>query len=313
MLLKEPATLFLRRLGIRLPEEAEVQPPGDLLDLDGLAVWKIRDALLPVRLEGGDEVKALESLAHAGHIPRGQLGRELEHGWSEKLPAPPVPVLSPSQRFQPALRILAEPSRLVSGQAQYLWYLVSDPEPVLRHYSVSSDSIEKRLPLFLEALCMAANEPTTTKFPARGQLYFQGAKPIDFAIPDSVSAKALLQQLLPLYDLAQSRPLPFWPGSAQMLLALKSEAPDTHPAVADLLEHYREKWEADGSFGVSGEIQKPHTRFAFRGCPNPFVLMAPESEAAFLPDPAHPLSWRLVQFIRNWCLTAGLPLTKSHV
>ncbi|MEY5009833.1 MAG: RecC C-terminal domain, partial [Verrucomicrobiota bacterium] len=204
-------------------------------------------------------------------------------------------------------------TRQITGQIRRIWYLVSEPSKTLVHYSISQDTPEKRLPLFLDAVCMAAASPEalTAAIPAR--LHFQGGKPVQFDLPTTDTARDLLTKLLPLFGLAQTRPLPFWPRAAAGILAPKSANGAAQNSVDELLEACRENWEKDGMFGPPGEHVKPATRLAFRGCPNPFRLQGEEPAAAFLPDPDQPLAWRLAQFLRAWCVTAGFPLSKSDV
>jgi exonuclease V gamma subunit len=317
-LLTEPAALFVRSLHIRLPEEAPPETQGDLIQLDGLGHWKIREALLPARLEATDETEVLRSLNWAGHIPRGRIGDQIWVKVLEKLPKTPQPPLTAAQRFQPQVQISlptgpVDTERRITGQIRRSWYLVAEPFKTLVHYSVSQDTAEKRLPLFLEAVCIAAAlpEPLDSAVPAK--LYFQNGKPVEFTLPAQKTALDLLSNLLPLFDLAHTRPLPFWPGAATGILVPKPGSDAAHKSVEDLLDECRENWEKDGTFGTPGEHGKPATRLAFRGCPDPFSLREGEPATAFLPDPNQPLAWRIAQFLRTWCGTAGFPLSKSDV
>jgi exonuclease V gamma subunit len=317
-LFTEPAALFLRSLGIRLPEEAEPDPQGDLLELNGFDHWQIRDALLPARLEGRDELDVFKSLSFAGHIPRGRIGDQIWLTCLEKLPETPQPPLQSRQRFQPAIQILlptgpAGTPRLLTGHVRRSWYVVSEPSKALLHYSISQDAPEKRLPLFLEALGLAAASPDSLPEGIPVKLYFQDGRPVEFTLPTPETACALLSNLLPLFDLAHTRPLPFWPGATAGILAPKSANSAGQKSVDDLLEECREIFERDATFGRPGENMKPATRLAFRGCPDPFALHLTESVAEFLPAPEQALAWRIAEFIRDWCVAAELPLSKTHV
>ena len=317
-LLTEPAALFVRSLGIRLPEEAPEENRGDLVELDGLGQWKIREAVLPARLEGSDETEVFRNLSCAGHIPRGRIGDQLWSKALENLPETPQPPLQTAQRFHPQIRI-SLPSApdgtqcQITGQIRRIWYLVSEPSKTLVHYSISQDTPEKRLPLFLDAVCMAAASPEPLAAAIPVKLHFQTGKPVQFNLPTTDTARELLTKLLPLFGLAQTRTLPFWPRAAAGILAPKSGNGAAQNTVDELLEACRENWEKDGMFGLPGEHVKPATRLAFRGCPNPFCLQGDEPAAAFLPDPDQPLAWRIAQFLRAWCVTAGFPLSKSDV
>ena len=105
--------------------------------------------------------------------------------------------------------------------------------------------------------------------------------------------------------------LPFWPAATETILAASPDEPASlpNPPVADLLEECREKWEQQKFGGGPPDAESPNTRFAFRGCPDPFALTDSDPSTDFLPEPGQPLSWRILQYLRAWCQKAGLPLS----
>lgn len=310
-LLKEPATIFLKSLGISLPEEETELPDGDLVKLNGLDSWKIRAAILEARVEGGDELAIQDRLNHAGHIPRAGLAAKLQTSLSKALPQQPFPPLSPDQRFNKTISIdLPETASgaavRIEGQLSSGWYLDKDQGLAL-HYSASKLAPEKALPLYVEALCMAASDGVEENLSAR--FHFEAEQLGPFLLPPRETALCLLRDLIPLFELARSRALPFWPNAAEDLFKIFSQSNpgSPEPQMDSLLDAYQGEWESEDSFGQPADGQKPSTRFAFRGCVDPFRNLPPCEASAFLPEPESPLSWRLFLQIRSWLKAANLP------
>jgi exodeoxyribonuclease V gamma subunit len=310
-LLKEPAAVFLRSLGVALPEEETELPEGDLVELDGLGSWKIRDALLEARVEGRDEQAIQECLEHAGHLPRGRLGSAFQKKILEHLPPPPEPLLSSDQRFQKSIRLhlpgtVPGGAVQVEGQLSRGWYLDPARNAAL-YYSASSQRPEKVLPLYVEALCLAASGEGLDGT-LRMTLHFGRSQLGPFELPPRERALVLLSELVALFELARARALPFWPNSAEKLFEAFSESGPLSPGpgMEGLLEGYRRKWEAEDSFDQTQtpDARKPSTRFAFRGCADPFRELAPCDACAFLPEPESPLSWRIFVWILSWLRSA---------
>jgi len=85
--LQEPCRIFVRRLGLRVPQESAELSQADALQIDSLARWSVRDQLLQCRLAGGDEERLRLRIQAAGERPRGQYGDAL---WQQSLAALPA-------------------------------------------------------------------------------------------------------------------------------------------------------------------------------------------------------------------------------
>jgi hypothetical protein len=131
-------------------------------------------------------------------------------------------------------------------------------------------------------------------------------------LPDSQTAIHHLSALLPLLSLAKRIPLPFWSELAETILKSTLEAKKlaypTPEETQKLLSSLHEQW-AGRAFKVGiAPALKPATRFCFRGCHTPLTESSQLPEQAdWLPDPNHPLAWRIIHFLHAWMKSAGMP------
>lgn len=322
ILLREPARLFLHRLGVRPPREAEPFQGSDLVELNSLEKWSMDDALLRTRLENGDETALLTRLRLAGEVPRGALGNALLTNALREIPF--------TDRYQPGDRLGAlcritlplpgSPSpRWIEGIPRPGWY--QKPEsPDRFYYSASKLKSASSSPagtawrhdlLFrLDALALAASAEVS-RGPVIGRthgIFKDRSQVLAPLTPEEASRH--LTPLLTLYTLARRLPLPFWPASSQVLCEPHDAPRDSSQAPAEALEAAYQKW-ASGDFNASRppDSQSPATRMAFRGMDDPFTW-TPDVPADFLPAPSEPLAWRIALFFENWI--ASLPATISE-
>ena len=289
-LLSEPAALLLERLGIRLPEEAPELSTGDLVESGTLEKWGLKDDLLAAFLEGRDAEAVKKRLAASGKIPRGKLGESLLiesnsklGGLMEKLGGK-VP-LGPESRVVQGIRILLQdpsaPGRTfsVEGVPRPGWYRVPGKATLLyaspSGYKQSPD--KRKLSLLVESLgIVIALETDGAKPPDRLEAHFFDES-FEASLPSPSLALQMLEELIPLMRLARQYPLPFWPG------------------VGDF-----QKW-SEASFGSDAPppCLSPATRYAFRGCWDPFEW-SPSDLPAWLPGDGAPFAARVGRFIDHW-------------
>jgi exonuclease V gamma subunit len=324
-LLTEPARLFLRRLGIRAPEEGEEAAALDLIELNALEEWAVRQELLFEGLEGGDRDRLKHRLLVSGRLPRAKLGEAVLEKIESELPA--TTVYAPGDRIATTCRI-ALPGGVAGGDQIVLegiprtgWYRKAGGSD-LHYYSASKfdakASIRQALLFRLEALAIAATVEISGEIenvraedepflpPAANGQVLNTATGIfreerhTLALPAAGEAAALLEQLLPLYRLARRVPLPFWPQAAFKIKALAGTAPEER---TNRLEAAREEW-LNGGYNSPKppESKVPATRIAFRGLDDPLAWTPAWAEelADFLPDPGAPLAWRLARFMADW-------------
>lgn len=324
-LLKEPARLFLERLGIRAPEEAQEAVSLDLIEVHGLDNWGIAQELLTAQLEGaaqGLEKEALKQrLTLSGRLPRGQLGQAILAKIEEELPS--TGAYGPGDRIAATCRVwlhgesAEDGPMLLEGLPRPGWYRREGAADTF-FYSASKFKYSQwkhELAFRVDALAIAAmaGEASHTggevgaeaqaagRLPGRTTAVFRDDS-LSVTTPSPEAAKALLQRLLPLYRLARRVPLPFWPGASKKIDAQAGASPE---AREKQLESAREEW-ISVSFNskMPPEAQAPVTRIAFRGLEDP-MAWSPPVEADFLPDPGAPLAWRVARFINDW--VADLP------
>lgn len=319
-LLREPAKLFLQRLGVRPPREAESLEGSDRVELNHLEKWAMRDELLRTRLESGNEAALFERLHLSGQVPRGELGNALLSEILEEIPF--TDLYQPEDRLgtvcRVALPVAASADMLwIEGTTRPGWY--QKPNSGERsYYSVSKIKSSDSSPagtawrhdlLFrLDALALAGSANAALQPPGQTHGVFTDLRQ---TLPPLAPGDAAqhLGLLYPLYRLARRIPLPFWPNSSQVLCESPKVPGDPLRASADALEEAYQAWAFRGfDASIPADSESSATRVAFRGLEDPFAWQ-PDVPADFLPAPGEPLAWRIALFIENWI--AALPAAIS--
>lgn len=323
-LFDEPCKLFTKRLHLSFPEIPESLAGDDLLSLNQLEKWNLTDLLIKAKASNADLKNLEEHLAKAGLLPRAEIGKS---AWQEILKTllQPFPSLdgfvTANHRINIRLTSPVPPAAqsLFEGTLNGDWYWKPDSGTALL-LSASKDSLKQRLKGCLAALLLAANWPshqnesTPSNLPPRkAYFYFSSARSaLVMDLPDSKTALHHLNKLLPLLSLANRIPLPFWPDLAETILKSTFEAKTpTHPTPEDAKKHLsalHEKWAGRTFNSRIAPALKSATRFCFRGCHTPLTESSQLPEKAdWLPDPDHPLAWRIIHFLHAWMKSAGMP------
>ena len=332
--LDEPQRLFAERLGLHWPEASESTPGEDLIELDTLERWSLRDRLLRARVERRDPRVEAGILEASGVLPRGPMGRQLLDDTLDELPdTSGLPEFTPGDRLTATLRfelpdaeadLGTDPGRTLDpsdgqlpmeGRPRSTWYR-RPGDPVVWQFMASKPSVgsdhRRRLLFGFDALALAASASPQDPQPIREARCLGPGQTWTMPLPDPPTARARLARLVPLARLGRRLPLPFWPrttGDALKKVPLTdAPTPETRAEFleAALLEWSKEPLENTGE----PDCRRPLTRALFRGCDDPFTLV-PEGLAEDLPDPGTPLAWRLVVEIRSWVAQLDLTSTKS--
>jgi len=289
ILLTEPCRLFARRVGLRLPEEVEEMPEGDLINPGTLAAWSLRDQLLRCRLAGGDDDALHVRWLAAGDLPRGGYGdavwKMLDKQVGQVADGPWAP-------FQPEVAIAVPDAagvvRQIRGRLPSSWY--QNGLKTLRFHTASSKQAKHELAVRL-ALALLAPERAGD----RAIALFRDGKRLDLQVPTLAVAQKQLAGLVDLHDLARRLPLPWWPDAHEAMQVAQQKGAT---AEAALMLGYA-KWcvaDRQGDDVPPAASGQPATRLCFRGLADPF-RWRPGINVPWLPEAGEPWALRLSCFI----------------
>ncbi|RFC41786.1 MAG: Exonuclease V gamma subunit [Verrucomicrobia bacterium] len=295
----EPHKIYLARLGLGWFEQPSAFPSGELLNLNPLQKWSLRDSILTHRLHAAnsapsqtDPEAVRELLTLRGILPAAPRDRKSWEHESEKTPA----VLHCPIDPHPAIQLVINGVQL-TGQIDTNWRL---SQGVATLYLAGKSGNKYELRALVDALVLSLAAPALGLF----QIQFSKAKPEDKPLPPKdithlvVSAQAQLACILNIHRLAGCLPLPFFLGASAKLK-------DTNPQdAANDLATALEAWKTKDSFGedpMPSEYEALSVQIAFSGIENPFTepFELPESLAPhWLPEhPGAKLSITLAQTI----------------
>lgn len=304
-LLQNPIALFLQRLGIRPPRENAPTDGRDLIELDGLEQWSLRDELLLAQIEGKDLVEFENPLTQAGRLPRGLLGESIFQEIANEIPS--TDTYRPDERISQSCCCFLQqhdsgkPDILLEGIPRRGWYQRRNTAD-RSFFSASTfhNAPWKHELLFkLESLALTASHHATGTTTG----WFKDDW-MTLTLSDSREAAQHLARLLPLHQLALRLPLPYWPlASAELNPTQGAQCSD------EALDAARQEW-TDRAFNSSqpADAEDPSTRLAFRGLDNPWAW-TPDIHAPFLPDEGSPLAWRIARFLHDW--KSAIPSTSQ--
>ncbi len=297
-LVEEPCRIFVRRVGLSLPEEVPEPSQEDALALDSLQRWSLRDRLLAVRLAGGDENALRARAKAAGELPRGLYGDTTWQRTADELPAITESGLT---AFAESVR-LEVGDRVITGALPAGWY--RNEQGALFYCSASARSKKKQLLLKIALTCLSIAKNVT-----QVETWFKkDSAPKVLMAPHPGRARELLAQLCRLHQLGERVPLPFWPQAYEKMRTLEDKGKKDPAARLEPRQILMAGWSAwtEGKFGDAGPAESclPATRACFRGKDDPFAY-SPDLAVDWLPEPASPLAWRLFCFVSQWEDDAG--------
>lgn len=265
----EPHKIYLSRLGLGWFDHLSPFPSGELLNLNALEKWSVRDSILKERL----------AAANSGSPqPESAAQRELL-GLRGKLPPAPRDLKSWKQESEKTAEIAQRQSSphpaiqfeingvQISGHIDSNWQL---SQGVATLYVPGKSSAKYELRALVDALALALADPSLTLF----QIQFSKNKEDDKS-PSPVNltsfvseARAKFSLLLTLHRLASCIPLPFFLGSSAKLEGCSPDNQEVCLAAA------LEKWRSKDSFGeepTPSESEALSVQIAFAGITDPFI------------------------------------------
>ncbi len=291
--LQEPCRVFVRRLGLRIPEEPPELSHADKREPAPLARGSFGPRLLQCRRTGESEDRLIEQLRISGECPRGQYGEALRKQLLDELP----------EIHQQGLRPMTEPIRFeYEGRSFDValpegWFQSNDGSVV--YCCASARNRSRLLRLSISLLCLA---------------YAEGVRQVDvwfskdtkaqvLRAPEPGRAAELLSELCRLHELAQCIALPVWPEAYDRMRGLQERLGRTEAEVDPtlLLNAAWSTWAQGTNRGAAmpPESSLAATRLCFRGLDDPFAW-APSVNVPWLPAEGAPLAWRLYCFVSKW-------------
>ena len=309
-LVQMPTRVFLKRLGIRPPDEEDELVKGELLELNHLEQYGLRNQLLLSRLNGEADDSVYSRFERSGELPPGKKGEML---WDQiELMVPKIPVGNwTGHHLNGDLHVLE-----VNGVSRDLemgldleWYRLEGHGPYFHWMEKgwkASDRLDKllRVQIDLLMLSLAEGEVHAT---VKGMENVKGAYKevqMDFSIQKPELVAPLMSELLLLFDLARSVPIPINDQLYRMMAGEGSkkkykgkEAPDE-----SLLELAEVEWfgGAYSQGGIPSASERPENRMIFRGLDHPALWKGPSGMDLKPFAPSLSLALSAYKWLRDW-------------
>jgi exonuclease V gamma subunit len=286
-LMKEPCRLFLRRIGIELPEEVAAPELGDRFDLPPLDAWQERRNLLRQRLAGGSDDGRRARLRAAGTLPPGRFGDE---AWERILSDTPTWDLAahPLTQLPEAGPINVTNSAghtwVVDAPTRESWWL--DEAGHAHCFSASKRRPNKKdapavpqakdFPFMVDLLLAA-----TAQGVQRLSVHFATGGRLDLQAPAQDRLGPLLVELVDLVRQARRCALPWWPATHDLLdekigLINGQTYPDSLDEATRATTVAWAEPPDGGATGAPATAASPATAMVFRGLDDPFTWSGPE-------------------------------------
>ena len=286
-LVKEPCRLFLRRIGIELPEQIAAPDLGDRFNLPPLDAWQERRNLLRQRLTGGSDDDRRARLRAAGTLPPGRFG---DQAWESILsatptwdraadPLTPLPETGPVDVIDPAGH-----HWVIDAPKREPWWL--DSTGHAHCFSASEHRRNKQisatvpqaqdLPFMVDLLLAAAAQGIQAL-----HVHFAHGGKLDLQAPAQACLLPLLADLVTLVARARRCALPWWPATHDLLfkeIGLFDGQIDAD-ARSEAIRGATVAWSeppGGGGTGAPAPAASPATAMAFRGLDDPFKWTGPK-------------------------------------
>jgi len=270
---RNPARAFMQgRLGLRLGGAEDEIANREPLGLEGLAEWQLGEALLARALRGDSVGDALEAIRAEGVLPLGMPGRCMYADLvrtvedlarqvcglrgDERLPDQAVDHVIAGTRVHGRLEDLWG-----AGQLRHQYSKLGNPAELdswllhllLNHVVMNNDVLNN------DVMNQVApnGHPRVTHLVGRARS--GQAESVSFEAVDE--PETLLEDLLRIYHLGQTTPLPFFPRTSRSYIESFEKAKSREPEEAASLNAYEAY---RGSERQRGDGQEPYIRQAFR-------------------------------------------------
>ena len=251
-----PAKFFVeRRLEFRLPRDNELLADEEPFAVDGRAAFQLKQEIIEASLTERSSETLLAAWQGGGQLPPGATGR-LE---ANDLLAETKPLIATLQQRIGAAEKIRQPVNLQIGDFRLEGDLSLFHSVGIVHCRPGKAKPAAHLKLWIEHLALqltAAPETKSSCLIAEDGLWKFSE------VPD---AEKILRQLLEIYFLGLTRPLPFFPATSFAFAT--PPGPRVKKSAMDLAQ---EKWDGD-DFGDSakGDSQDPYFNLCFRNVAEP--------------------------------------------
>ncbi|HEY5345927.1 MAG TPA: exodeoxyribonuclease V subunit gamma [Verrucomicrobiae bacterium] len=250
---QNPARFFVqRRLDFRLPEDKELLSDEEPFAVDALDAFNFKQEIVEAFLDKRPPEKLLAAWQAGGQLPPGATGILLTNDLFAK--AQPL-IESLRQRIGAAEKI-RQPVKLQIGDFQLEGEIPLFHRVGIVHCRAAKIKPAAQLRLWIEHLALQLADLPETK---SSWLIAEDETWRFNEVPD---AEKILKQLLEIYLLGLTKPLPFFPVSSFAFAAAKGKKTPADSA--------QEKWDGDdfGDFNA-GDSQDTYFNLCFRNAANP--------------------------------------------
>ncbi len=250
---QNPAKFFVqRRLDFRLPEDEELLSDEEPFSVGGLDAFNFKQEIVEAFLDKRPLEKLLAAWQGGGQLPPGATGILM----ANDLLAKTQPLIESFKQRIGAAEKTRQPVRLQLGDFQLEGEISFFHTVGIAHCRAAKIKPAAHLRLWIEHLALQLAdlpEAKTSWLIAEDEIWKFDE------VPD---AEKILQQLLEIYFLGLTKPLPFFPASS---FAFANPKGKKSPA-----EKAQEKWEGNDDDDYSkSDSQDPYFNLCFRNVPNP--------------------------------------------
>jgi exodeoxyribonuclease V gamma subunit len=250
---QNPAKYFVqRRLDFRLPEDKELLSDEEPFSVDGLNAFNFKQEIVEAFLDKRPLDKLLAAWQGGGQLPPGATGILA----ANDLLAKTQPLIKSLRQRIGAAEKIRQPVKLPIGNFQLEGELPLFHGVGIVHCRPSKIKPALHLRLWIEHLTLQlAGWPET-------KISWLIAEDEIWRFNEVPDAEKILQELLQIYFLGLTKPLPFFPASSFAFANPKGKRPPAEKA--------QEKWDGDedGDFD-KGDSQDPYFNLCFRNAANP--------------------------------------------
>ncbi len=250
---QNPAKFFVqRRLDFRLPEDEELLSDEEPFSVGGLNAFNFKQEIVEAFLDKRPLEKLLAAWQGGGQLPPGATGILA----ANDLLAKTQPLIESLQQRIGTAEKTRQLVKLQIGNFQLEGELPLFRGVGVVHCRTAKIKPAAHLRLWIEHLALQLADLSGTK---TSWLIAEDETWCFNEVPD---AEKILQQLLEIYFLGLTKPLPFFPASSFAFASPKGKKPP--------IEQAQEKWEGneDDDF-AKGDSQDPYFSLCFRNTANP--------------------------------------------